>query len=269
MAAVVLGFVAPAAAQETGAIADPREASRAEFEKVTRELVLSDEKVARLAADIATLRKDHETITAALIQSAKTEKKLNEDIQAISERLVGQKSQEEAIRKSLWARRDVLAEVLGGLERMGLNLPPAILVTPQDALSSVRSAILLGAVVPGLRQETDALLADLKELSRLSASIQAERDRLTAAATDLLAEKKAGFSVEREGTLAWCKRGGTRRRTRSSSGTGQEGRQSQGIDRLIGSRSRQETQGRGGRTSGQCGAGAPRRRVSSDAGSGK
>ena len=84
----------------------------------------------------------------------------------------------------------MLAEVLGGLERMGLNPPPAILVTPQDALSSVRSAILLGAVVPGLRRETDALMADLQELSRLSASIQAERNRLAAAAGDLLAEKK-------------------------------------------------------------------------------
>lgn len=177
-------------AQQTGAIPDPREAGRAEFDKISRELVLSDKKVARLAADIATLRKDHATITAALIQSAKTEKKLNEDIEAISERLAHQKEQEDAIRRSLWARRDVLAEVLGGLQRMGLNPPPAILVTPQDALSSVRSAILLGAVVPGLRQETDALMADLQELSRLSASIQAERDRLAAAAGDLLAEKK-------------------------------------------------------------------------------
>jgi septal ring factor EnvC (AmiA/AmiB activator) len=156
-AAAALGLAVPATAQQTGAIPDTREASRAEFEQISRELVLSDEKVARLAADIATLRKDYATITAALIQSAKTEKKLNEDIETISERLARQKDQEEAIRRSLWARRDVLAEVLGGLERMGLNPPPAILVTPQDALSSVRSAILLGAVVPGLREETDAL----------------------------------------------------------------------------------------------------------------
>lgn len=190
VAAAMMGLVTPAVAQETGAIPDPRVASRAEFEQISREMVLSDEKVAKLAADIATLRKDHATITAALIQSAKTEKKLNEDIETISERLARQKGQEEAIRRSLWARRDVLAEVLGGLERMGLKPPPAILVKPQDALSSVRSAILLGAVVPELRQETDAIMADLNELSRLSASIQAERDRLSAAAADLLAEKK-------------------------------------------------------------------------------
>ena len=57
----------------------------------------------------------------------------------------------------------MLAEVLGALQRMGLNPPPALLVKPEDALSSVRSAILLGAVVPELRSQTEALLADLKE----------------------------------------------------------------------------------------------------------
>ena len=179
-----------ASAQETAAIPDAQAESRAEFERISREIVLSDEKVAKLAADIATLRKDHATITAALIQSAKTEKKLDDDIEEISDRLGRQKAQEDVIRRSLWARRNVLAEVLGGLERMGLNPPPAILVTPHDALSSVRSAILLGAVVPGLRHETDLLMADLQELSRLSASIAAERDRLAGTAAELVAEKK-------------------------------------------------------------------------------
>ena len=51
-------------------------------------------------------------------------------------------------------RRGVLAEVLGALQRMGLNPPPAILVRPEDALASVRSAILLGAVFLGERLAT-------------------------------------------------------------------------------------------------------------------
>lgn len=192
-----------AAAQETGSIPDPAAVSRDEFERVSREIVLSDEKVAKLAADIATLRKDHATITAALIQSAKTERKLNEDIEEISERLAVQRTQEQVIRKSLWERRDVLAEVLGALERMGMNPPPAVLVTPQDALSSVRSAILLGAVVPGLRAETKTILADLESLSRISASIQAERDRLATTVGDLMAErKKLAFLLSEKERLA-------------------------------------------------------------------
>ena len=64
-------------------------------------------------------------------------------------RLEAMRGDEDAARLSLHERRGLLAEVLAALQRMGRNPPPAILVTPDDALASVRSAILLGAVVPG------------------------------------------------------------------------------------------------------------------------
>jgi septal ring factor EnvC (AmiA/AmiB activator) len=177
-------------AENTLDMAPDPDQSRAEYERVSKEITLSSERLAKLSADIATIKKDHASITAALIQSAMTEQKLGQDIEDIGARLEGLKGQEQKIRASLVARRDVLAEVLGALQRMGLNPPPAILVKPEDALSSVRSAILLGAVVPELRQQTDILLADLKEQSRVTASIEAERGRLTAAVGDQAAEKK-------------------------------------------------------------------------------
>ncbi|RUV95639.1 hypothetical protein EOA75_08475 [Mesorhizobium sp. M1A.F.Ca.IN.022.07.1.1] len=164
--------------------------SRVEYEQVSKEISLSSERLAKLAADVATVKKDHASISAALIQSAMTEQKLGQDIEDIGAKLEGLKAEQEKLHASLAARRDVLAEVLGALQRMGLNPPPAILVKPEDALSSVRSAILLGAVVPELRQQTDRLLADLKEQTRVTASIEAERARLTAAVTEQTAEKK-------------------------------------------------------------------------------
>nr|WP_050898787.1 murein hydrolase activator EnvC [Mesorhizobium alhagi] len=163
---------------------------RAEYERVLRESELSAERLEELAAEIADVKKDHASITASLIQSAKTEQKLSQDIDDITGRLEALKDQEDGIRRSLSARRGVLAEVLGALQRMGLNPPPAILVKPEDALSSVRSAILLGAVVPELRAETEILLADMKEMMRLSGSIEAERGRLVASVGEQVAEKE-------------------------------------------------------------------------------
>ncbi|TIN27726.1 MAG: hypothetical protein E5Y31_12185 [Mesorhizobium sp.] len=189
-AAVLVLSLHAGRAENTLDMAPDPDQSRAEYERVSKEITLSSERLAKLSADIATIKKDHASITAALIQSAMTEQKLGQDIEDIGARLEGLKGQEQKIRASLVARRDVLAEVLGALQRMGLNPPPAILVKPEDALSSVRSAILLGAVVPELRQQTDALLADLKEQSRVTASIEAERARLTAAVGDQTAEKK-------------------------------------------------------------------------------
>jgi murein hydrolase activator len=188
-AALVLSFSAAWAPNRLDMAPDPDQ-SRAEYERVSKEITLSSERLAKLAADMATVKKDHASITAALIQSAMTEQKLGQDIEDIGAKLEGLKGEEQKIRASLAARRDVLAEVLAALQRMGLNPPPAILVKPEDALSSVRSAILLGAVVPELRQQTEILLADLKEQSRVTASIEAERARLTAAVGEQTAEKK-------------------------------------------------------------------------------
>lgn len=191
VAAVAILFSLHAArAENTLDMAPDPDQSRAEYEQVSKEITLSSERLAKLAADIAAVKKDHASITAALIQSAMTEQKLGQDIEDIGAKLEGLKGQQQKIRASLVARRDVLAEVLGALQRMGLNPPPAILVKPEDALSSVRSAILLGAVVPELRQQTDSLLADLKEQTRVTASIEAERARLTEAVGEQVAEKK-------------------------------------------------------------------------------
>ena len=173
-----------------GAIEARQAEKQTELDNVSREITLSDSHLEALAGEIADVKKDHASITAALIQAAKTERKLGEDIDDITSKLEDLKERQEEIRLSLVARRDVLAEVLGALQRMGLNPPPALLVKPEDALSSVRSAILLGAVVPELRQQTEVLLADLKELSRVTASIEAERARLTATVEEQVGEKK-------------------------------------------------------------------------------
>ena len=194
-AAVLAALSSSAAAETTASLQsgpEDQKVSRsvAEYERVSREISLTEERKASLAAEIAEVKKDSASITAALIQSAKTERKLSQDIEDITDRVEALKTQEDGIRQSLAGRREVLAEVLGALQRMGLNPPPAILVTPEDALASVRSAIVLGAVVPGLRKETEALVADLTELSRLAASIEDERARLSEAFGEQLAEKE-------------------------------------------------------------------------------
>lgn len=184
-------LVVPVAqAQDADDLARRRQASSDEYEQVTREITLSKERIDGIRDEIAGLKKDEQTLTAALIQAAKTERKLSQDADAISAKIEALSLQEQDLKLSLADRRGVLAEVLAALQRMGLNPPPAILVRPEDALASVRSAILLGAVVPEMRAETEILAGDLRELSRLSASISAERARLLATASDQEAEKE-------------------------------------------------------------------------------
>ena len=51
---------------------------------------------------------------------------------------------EGAIRRSLQARRGVVAEILAALQRMGRRPPPAVLVSPEDVLAVIRTSMLLG-----------------------------------------------------------------------------------------------------------------------------
>src|ERR1700732_1436415 len=64
--------------------------------------------------------------------------------------------------------------------RAGRRTPPALLVRPEDALQSLRTAILLGSVVPELRGRAEKLAGDLGELISVRKTITSERDKLAA-----------------------------------------------------------------------------------------
>ena len=187
-----------------------REATAAELERVKAELALSQERSAAIAEEVAAIRKDHESLTEALVLAAQNERKLAQEVAEITQRLDVLHLREGDLRSSLRERRGVLAEVLGALQRMGLNPPPAILGRPEDALSSVRSSILLGAVVPELREETQVLIGDLQELARIMETIRAQqasqlealsRQAEEQARLSLLVEERAKLRDETEAQL--------------------------------------------------------------------
>jgi len=137
--------------------------------------------LASLEQDLAGLREEQSGLTEALQDATAKRAILDRKISEGEERLTALSQREATVRKSLVDRRSVLAEVLASLQRIGRDPPPALLISPNDALSSVRSAILLGAVVPEIREETEALAHDLEELALLSNSIADERAAMTKA----------------------------------------------------------------------------------------
>ena len=172
------------------ALANRRAETLNEINEASRDLTLTREKLAALKAEIDGLKRDENTITASLIQSAKTEKKLGDDIATIGSDLVRLSTDEESVRLSLDERAMVLGEVLAALQRMGLNPPPALLVQPEDALASVRSAIILGAVVPEMRDQTLGLRNDLNKLSNILEQTKQKQATLRTRLEDQIAERE-------------------------------------------------------------------------------
>ncbi len=167
-----------------------KEASRLELQSVADEAALAAKALAALEADIAALRSDQQELDRKIAETAARRAQLDQRISAGEQSMTDLSERQEAVRLSLVSRRSVLAEVLAALQRIGRDPPPALLVSPEDALSSVRSAILLGAVVPEIRAETAALASDLKELAALRQAIASERVSLAAALEENAAEEQ-------------------------------------------------------------------------------
>jgi len=181
---------ADAPADETDEARRERLEKEQALEKVRQDIEAQRAAEARLAAEIETLSQDRAALNEQLIETAARVQEIEASISGVEERIGGLEQREGELRESFGARRGLLAELLGALQRMGRRPPPAVLVEPDDALKTVRTAILLGAVLPGVRIETEALAADLEELARLKRQIDGEKAQLLARSRDLNGERR-------------------------------------------------------------------------------
>nr|WP_249147697.1 peptidoglycan DD-metalloendopeptidase family protein [Bradyrhizobium jicamae] len=132
----------------------------------------------KLKADIAAIGQDRSKLNQQLIDIAGQVRGVEARIVDAEARLQALDGREREIRASLDSRRAEVIEVLAALQRAGRRTPPALLVRPEDALQSLRTAMLLGAVVPELRGRAEKLATDLGELVALRKTISTERDTL-------------------------------------------------------------------------------------------
>jgi len=149
----------------------------------------SAESEASLKLEIEQIGADRRKLNQDLIDTAARMREAEAKVTATQERLKPLDENERSIRKSLDGRRTVIAEVLAALQRIGRRPPPALIASPEDALQSVRTAMVLGAVLPEMRREVEALANDLSELLSVRKKIAAEQDRLKAEAASLDGER--------------------------------------------------------------------------------
>jgi murein hydrolase activator len=151
----------------------------------------------KLRREVETLGEDRRKLNDALIETAARVRTAEGRLGDTESRLKGLDEQQRSIRTRLSGRRAVIAEILAALQRMGHRPAPAVLVRPEDALQSVRSAMMLGAVLPEMRDRAEALALELGELVKVRKDIAEERNRLTRDLTVLGDERqRMTFLVE-------------------------------------------------------------------------
>jgi septal ring factor EnvC (AmiA/AmiB activator) len=165
-----------------GSIAS-RNPSKAQHEQELEAIHAEQKKAAvteaLLKAAIRAIGENRRALNQDLIETASRLRGVEERIARTEARLAELEANERAARKSLQDRNAIIIEVLAALQRLGRRPPPAILVAPEDALASVRTAILLGAILPEMRREAEALAAALAELVRVRRDISVEREDLS------------------------------------------------------------------------------------------
>ncbi|WGD56877.1 peptidoglycan DD-metalloendopeptidase family protein [Bradyrhizobium sp. CB1650] len=151
-----------------------------ELEAARAQQKSAEEAQAKLKAEITALGQDRTQLNQQLIDTAANVRTVETKIDEAEARLQNLNGSERQMRASLDSRRADIVEVLAALQRAGRRTPPALLVRPEDALQSLRTAMLLGAVVPELRGRAERIVGELGELVNLRKSIAVERDQLAA-----------------------------------------------------------------------------------------
>ena len=164
--AVFFGIAASAFAQTRDATEEKRqlEATRYQREEARKEAQRRDKE---LQADIERLTKDSEALNARLIEGAKAVQASEAQLTSIEARLGELEAQDELIRGSLAKSHGSISSLLAAMQRMGRNPPPVMVTRREDALTMVRSAMLMASAFPELRGQAVELSSKLDALARI------------------------------------------------------------------------------------------------------
>jgi len=144
-----------------------------------------------LEAEATALAREIDGIRQSLIETARRVQARERDVTSSETRIAGLEAAQAVLLARLETRRADLIDTLAALQRLNLNPPPALAVKPDDALSAMRSALLLSTIVPDLEHEAREIRLRLAELDQVRVSLIAEQETFDTASLDLADERAA------------------------------------------------------------------------------
>src|SRR3569832_2239638 len=175
-----LAQTAPAPAQpQNGERLDTLKQRDEDLKALREQQQKSTQTEAEIKRQIEEIGNDRRKLNQALIDSAAKLREVETKVADTETRLKPLDAQEATIRASLESRRSVIGEVLAALQRIGRRPPPALIASPEDALQAVRTAMVLGAVLPEMRDQVADLAKDLNDLLAVRKTIDDARDTLS------------------------------------------------------------------------------------------
>ncbi len=148
---------------------------RNNLETTSDELALSTARQNELAEEVANAIKAEQEISAKLVEAGRSIASLEQALAETDTKLKQLGDQKQSITRDLAQKQDMLSELLGALQVLEQNPPPALVVAPNDILEALRGAMMFGAVVPDMRDQALLLVHQLERLESIKRETEISR----------------------------------------------------------------------------------------------
>ncbi len=151
------------------------------IQDVERDLNAAQARERKLASDAAAQVHAIEELRTQLSAAALATQDSEERLSQVETTLTALDEQQLAKAAELERRRAELSRLLAALTRLARNPPEALMLMPTSPADTVRTARLLGDVVPPIEAKAKAVARDVDELRAVRTQVAAQRAALTAA----------------------------------------------------------------------------------------
>ena len=147
-----------------GLFAATPEETETSLNAVRETLARSNAKVSEITSALAEALKAQGEISTRLVALGQNIQNQKSALAVVEEKIAFLQNRSITLQSDLSQKQNELSALLSGLIHLKTNPPPAIVVTPADALSAVRGAMVFGAVVPEVEARRKNLKEKLEEL---------------------------------------------------------------------------------------------------------
>ena len=160
------------------------------LEEIRKQEQAAKAREAKLAADGEKIRTEIAKLKSDLVRAAADAETYEKESRKSAEKLGSLEREEARLKTAQFSDRETVMRLIGALQRLENNPPPALIVVPSDAANAARAARLMSELSKNLKTHAQSLSARLEDLSTLRANISGQRDTLAANEKDVAKRRK-------------------------------------------------------------------------------
>lgn len=148
------------------------------LDELARQAEIEKNREAELGKSKEAVRQDIRSLRTTLVKLASEADVYEKAGREIVRKLSDLETNRTAITAKIYEDRKTLVRLLGALQRIEANPPPALAVSPDDAADAVRAAKLMSALSGDLKTRADALKLELETLALVQTDIEEQQKKL-------------------------------------------------------------------------------------------